>query len=378
MRIGLDIRPFLRQETGVGVYLKNLLFHLAGIDKTNEYCLFSSSWKDRFPKEKIPPFARLDFRDFHIPVRVLNSLWQTLGRPSLDELFRKRIDLAHSPTPLVLPTGGKRIVTVCDLFFMDYPQKADREARRVFLRKTKRSLQKADGIITISEFSKQAILERFAVDGKKILVTYPGLSPEFHDESKPGDLEETRKAYGLPRNFLLFVGALEPRKNIPGLIEALKIIHKAGEKIVLAIAGRDGEASAIVREKIREENLGAYVKILGYIPDRAVRDLYRIATVFVFPSYCEGFGLPLVEAMSSGLPIAAASGGALPEVGTNAALYFDPNDAEEMAEKILFLLRSGEARKALAETGRRRVKYFGWEKTASRTLDFYRSVAGVP
>jgi glycosyltransferase involved in cell wall biosynthesis len=378
MRIGVDIRPFLRQETGVGVYLKNLLFHLAAIDKTDEYCLFSSSWKDRFLEEKIPPFTRLDFRDFRIPVKVLNTLWRILGRPSLDELFRKRIDLAHSPTPLVLPAAGKRLVTVCDLFFMDYPHRADREARQVFLAKIKRSLQKADGIITISEFSKGAILERFPVDEKKILVTYPGLSPEFREESKPEDLVETRARYGLPLSFLLFVGALEPRKNIPGLIEALKIIHRAGEKIVLAVAGREGGDSAVVREKIRRDSLGAYVKILGYVPGRAVRDLYRAATVFVFPSYCEGFGFPLVEAMACGLPVAAAEGGALPEVGTNAALYFDPNNAEDMAEKILFLLRSGEARKALAETGKQRVRDFDWERTASRTLEFYRSVAGVP
>ena len=132
MRIGVDVRPFLSRETGVGTYLKNLLFQLARIDEANEYCLFSSSWKERFPVEKIPSFAKSRFRDLRIPVRTVNFLWYRLGRPSLDSNFGTKLDLTHAPTPLALPTGGKKIVTVYDPFFLDQPGKADRQARDVF------------------------------------------------------------------------------------------------------------------------------------------------------------------------------------------------------------------------------------------------------
>ncbi|MCX6559940.1 MAG: hypothetical protein NTZ26_05435, partial [Candidatus Aminicenantes bacterium] len=115
MRIGFDLRPFLKEETGVGVYLKNLLFELARIDREDEFFLFSASWKDRFPTAKIPPFAQCHFLDKKWPVRMVNFLWQDLGRPSLDALFGTRLDLTHSATPLPLPTKGRAIVTVCDL-----------------------------------------------------------------------------------------------------------------------------------------------------------------------------------------------------------------------------------------------------------------------
>ena len=377
MRIGVDVRPFLSRETGVGTYLKNLLFQLARIDGANEYCLFSSSWKERFPVDKVPPFARSRFRDLRIPVRVMNFLWYRLGRPSLDSFLGMKLDLAHSPTPLALPTRGKKIVTVYDLFFLDQPMKADRQARDVFFKKAGESLENADGILTISEFTRRAVLERFSLDETKIKVTPLGLNPLFLEDVPAEVLETTRGKYALPERFLLFVGAVEFRKNLVTLVEALAKVHEAGEQVALVVAGRKGEDSAHLDEAVTRFRLGDWVKRLGYLPDPEVRDLYRLAHLFVFPSLCEGFGLPLLEAMACGLPAAVSRAGALPEVGGEAAAYFDPSDPDEIAGVLLRLLRDAGKRRELAEKGKERAVLFSWESTARETLAFYEKVAGA-
>jgi len=374
MRIGFDLRPFLKEETGVGVYLKNLLFELAALDAENEYFLFSASWKDRFDPGRIPPFARKRFRDLRRPVRAVNFLWQDLGRPTLDRLFGTRLDLTHSATPLPLPTRGRTIVTVCDLFFLEDPARADREARRKFLRRTEGALRRADGIITISDFSRRGIVERFGLPQERIKTTYLGLSPVFQSPAAPERVAALRQELDVPGEFLLFVGASEPRKNLPGLLDALAILHKSGMKIPLVLVGRPGGDSARVAARIRELGLDGWVRPAGYRADEDVRALYAAAAVLVFPSFAEGFGLPLLEAMACGLPAAVSGCSALPEVGRDAAAYFDPADHDQMAAVIGGLLRDEAKRADMREKGRRRARDFEWKKTAAATLDFYRTV----
>jgi alpha-1,3-rhamnosyl/mannosyltransferase len=377
MRLGFDLRPFLKFETGVGVYFRNLLFELARLDVENDYYLFSASWKDRFPPEKLPPFKRLHFRDLRWPVKAVNFAWFRLGRPSLDSVFGASLDLTHSPTPLPLPTRGRKIVTVCDLCFMEDPGKADAEARRHFLKRTEASLRRADGIVTISEFTKRALLDRFGLDEAKIKVTPLGLGRPFRDGSVPtGDVAATLRKYGLSGEFLLFVGATEARKNLPALIEALAVVHRTFRPVPLVLVGREGGDHARLLAEIKARGLEAWVRLPGYLPESEVGALYRAASGFVFPSTCEGFGLPLLEAMASGLPAAVSGVSALPEVGGDAALYFRPEDPEDMAAKIVRLLSDGDLRTALRARGRERAAAFTWEKTAAETLAFYRTVLG--
>ena len=397
MRFGFDLRPFLKFETGVGVYFRNLLFELARLDAVNDYYLFSASWKDRFPADKIPPFKRLHFRDLRRPVKAVNFGWYRLGRPSLDSVFGARLDLTHSPTPLPLPTRGRKIVTVCDLFFMEYPGKADAEARRHFLKRTEDSLRRADGIVTISEFTKRALLDRFGLDGAKIKVTPLGLSRPFQvgaaeipigspstagladlgAEVGVGDpVGATLRKYDLPREFLLFVGATEARKNLPRLIEALAAVHRRFRPVPLVLVGREGGDHARLLAEIRARGLESWVRLPGYLPELEVAALYRAASAFVFPSLCEGFGLPLLEAMACGLPAAVSDVSALPEVGGDAALYFRPEDPEDIAAQIIRLLSDEDLRTALSARGRERARAFTWEKTAAETLAFYGTVLG--
>jgi glycosyltransferase involved in cell wall biosynthesis len=376
MRIGFDLRPFLKEETGVGVYLKNLLFELARIDREDEFFLFSASWKDRFPAAKIPPFAHSRFLDKKWPVRAVNFLWQDLGRPRLDKLFGGRLDLTHSATPLPLPTKGRTIVTVCDLFFMEDPARADREARRKFLGKTADALRRADGILTISEFSRRGILERFDLPAEKIRVTYLGLGAAFRAPADAARVAALRRELAVPGPFLLFVGASEPRKNLPRLIEAMGVLRDRGRNVPLVIVGRPGGDHAALLAAIRDHGLDGLVRLAGYRSDEDVRALYDAATVLALPSLGEGFGLPLVEAMACGLPTAVSGVSALPEIGGDAAMYFDPADASAMAAVIARLFDDEGLRADLGQKGIRRAKDFDWAKTAEQTLAFYRQVAG--
>ncbi|MFQ5721455.1 MAG: glycosyltransferase family 4 protein [Candidatus Aminicenantales bacterium] len=375
MRIGFDVRPFLKEETGVGIYFKNLLFSLAQIDRNNEYCLFSSSFKDRFPPHKIPPLSKREFRDFHLPVKLVNFCWYRLGWPSLDFFFRKKIDLSHSPTPLLLPSRGKKIVTVYDLFFVESPLLSNKEAKRDFLPKVESSLQKADGVITISKFTKSQIINKFRVEESKIRVIYMGFDHHFWQQISSAQLSRLKAKYKLPPSFILFVGAVERRKNLPSLIKALKIIHDRGVAIPLFVIGSEGEAYSQVKTEIKRQSLSNWIRILGYIQEEELRGFFKLASLLVVPSLEEGFGLPVIEALASGLPAVISRTGALPEVAQEAALYFNPLQPEEIATQILRVLRDKKLAHWLITKGRQRAQDFSWLKTASQTLDFYYQVA---
>ncbi len=379
MRLGYDLRPFLREETGVGTYLKNLLFHLASVDAANEYFLLSSSWKDRFPADKIPPFARMKYRDLRIPVALLNSLWQKRRWPPLDLFFRTRLDLTHSATPLLLPARGKKVITVHDLFFMDFPEMAGEEAGRTFFRLAAASFRDADGIVTSSQFTAIEFIARFALEEKKVKVVYPGLDRRFLEEvPAAAELKATRKRCNLPPAFLLFVGAQVPRKNLVRFLEALKIVHLHGVQIPLVLVGPEGEDTEAIHRRAAKLGLGHWIISPGYLADKDIRQVYRLASAFVFPSLCEGFGLPLVEAMASGIPVAASLNSAIPEVCRDAAVYFQPESAESMAEKVVTVIEDEELRKKLVAKGKERARDFSWEKAAGETLEFYeRVVAGI-
>ncbi len=377
MRVGYDVRPFLKEETGVGIYFKNLLFSLSKIDPENEYFLFSSSWKDRFKPEKVPPFAKMRFKDFRYPVRMINYFWNKFSWPSMDLFFRTRLDLTHSATPLALPSGGKKVVTVYDLCFMEHPHLSDDESRTVFTPRIEQSLQDADGIITISRFTQEQVLKRFSINKDKVHVTHLGIDHDFWRNVPQEELDSIRSGFKLPSSFLLYVGALEPRKNIGRLIRALKIVHSQYGKIPLVLVGGRGRDSANVLAEIDACGLQQWIRLTGYLKDRELRSIYRSATAFVFPSLCEGFGLPLLEAMCSRTPVIASGVSALPEICQDAALFFDPDQSMDMAEKIMSVLRNEDLKRDLVRKGEKRVLDFSWKTTAEKTLNIYRSLMGA-
>ncbi len=374
MRIGLDLRPFLRDATGIGVYYRNLLFSLAEIDITNEYFLFSSSFKDRFPLAQLPPFQQRRVCDQRWPSQLVNWSWSRMQRPRLETIFKTTLDLTHSPTPLLLPSRGKSIVTVHDLFFWEHPEMVDRKTRNLFLKYTRNSLRLADGVIAVSQYTKDEAVRRFALEPEKVRVIHHGLKKDLDPDVTGATEAALRSRFRLPERFLLFVGADEPRKNLPALIDALKLVHEMSEKIALVVVGGKGSDRTRVEARITSQNLTSSVRFLGYLSDAELKTLYRLATLLVLPSLCEGFGLPLLEAMAVGVPIVASETSALPEIGQDAARYFDPSSAGEMSQTILQVLEDESLQQKLVERGRLRLQDFSWARSAEQTLDFYREV----
>jgi glycosyltransferase involved in cell wall biosynthesis len=308
-------------------------------------------------------------------VRLVNFLWYRLGRPTLDSFFGARLDLAHSPSPLILPTRGRKVVTVCDLFFLERPDLADAEARREFYKRTRRAVDEADGVITISEHSRRAVLEKLNAPAAKVRAVPLGVAPAFFDAPPRGALEDARRRHGLPERFVLFVGAFEPRKNLPRLVEAWRAVRARLPGTALVLAGRSGGDFQNVRDAVKRLGLEDSVRTLGYVAQWELASLYRLATAFVLPSLCEGFGLPLLEAMAAGLPAAVSRTSALPEVGGDAVMFFDPLRSESISETLIRLLEDDVLRRELSRRGAERARRFRWSETARLALDFYRSLA---
>ena len=261
MNIACDIRVFLAAETGVGTYFKNLLSHMALTDDQNRYLLFSSSWKMPFPTAKIPAFTDRRLADARIPVKALNWLWHHWQRPRLEFFFKEAITVSHSPTPMPLPCRGKRIITIHDLFFVTHRELVQSESRRHFRRRLGQSVDRADGIICVSQTTRSRLLEMFPTLSAKIRVISMESRCLFFSCS--GIHSELRQKFNLPEKYILFTGTIEPRKDLPTLLRALLKLKGNGLVIPLVIAGKRGWGAAEFIA-LRDE-LGGQVHELGYV-----------------------------------------------------------------------------------------------------------------
>lgn len=368
MNIACDIRVFLAAETGVGTYFRNLLNQLAASDRENRYLLFSASIKVRFPAARIPAFTDRRLIDVRIPVRVLNGLWHNWQYPPLEFFFKEKIAVAHSPTPMLLPSRGKSIITVHDLFFITHPEQVQRESRRHFCRQLGRSVNRADGIICVSETTRSHLLAMFPGLAAKTRVIRHGVALSFF--SAAGNHSELRKKFGLPERYVLFTGTIEPRKDLPTLLRALLRLKKAGIVIPLVIAGARGwDAGEFIA--LRDE-LGSQVREIGYVDGCELPGLYRSAQCFVFPSLAEGFGLPLLEALAGGTPVLCSDIPVFHEIGNDLPTFFRAGDVSDLADKLSVLWKMDK------EAGREKriahARNFSWQDAADRTLTFYRDL----
>lgn len=368
MNIACDIRTFLAGETGVGTYFKNLLNHLAVLDRQNRYLLFSSSWKARFPSAKIPGFANQRLVDARIPVKVLNWLWHKWQYPSLEFFFREGITIAHSPTPMPLPCRGKKIITIHDLFFVTDQQLVQPESRRHFRLQLGQSAANANGIICVSQTTRAQVLEMFPALAAKTRVIQHGLAPHFF--AGPDRQRPTSKKYLLPEKYILFTGTIEPRKNLPALLQAMIKLKKAGMVIPLVIAGSRGWG---LGEFIALRNeLGDQVHEIGYVDDADLPRIYRDAQLFVFPSLAEGFGLPLLEALAMGTPVLCSDIPVFHEIGGKLPVFFRNTIESELSEKIAALWKINKETGMAARIAHARD--FTWQDSAARTLAFYQQI----
>jgi len=361
LRILLDYRPALRERTGVGEYVHEVAAALGRrLALTDEVVLFSSSWKDRLT-DATPPGRRVDVR---VPVRMLNALWHRREWPPV-ERFAGPVDVVHGFHPLLIPARrAARIVTVHDLDFLDHPERTRREVRRDYPALAAAHAQRADAVVTISAFTAGEVERRLGVPRSRVVVASPG-APDWRPRPGPA-----------ARGPILFMGTLEPRKNVGALLagyaELLQIKPDAPE---LWLAGGATEAAAPWLRAITEPPLAGRAKHLGYISADRRYDLYSQASMLVLPSHLEGFGIPVLEAMTIGVPVIVSSRGALPEVAGGAAQVIEPDDPAGLAAAMRRYLDDPVASATAVERGLARARAYSWDASAATLIDLYRELA---
>jgi glycosyltransferase involved in cell wall biosynthesis len=360
LRILLDYRPALRERTGVGEYAHELAAALARrLAESGELILFSSSWKDRLP-DVAPPGRRVDVR---VPVRVLNALWHRLGAPPV-EWFSGPIDVAHSFHPLLIPaTRASQVVTVHDLDFLDHPERTRREIRRDYPALAAAHAQRAAAVVAVSRFTAGEVVRRLGVPRDRIVICGSG-APAWPARPAP-----------VPRGPILFMGTLEPRKNVGTLLQAYaELLHRVPDVPPLWLAGGATEAAAPWLKAIGEPPLAGRVQHLGYIRSDRRYDLYRQASMLVLPSHLEGFGIPVLEAMTVGVPVIVSNRGALPEVAGDAGQIVEPEDVSGLADAMRRYVEDPVAVAAATARGLEQARRHSWEASAATLLELYRSL----
>jgi glycosyltransferase involved in cell wall biosynthesis len=357
LRILLDYRPALRQRTGVGEYVHEIAAAVGRrLAETDELLLFSSSWKDRLTGP-VPPGRRIDVR---IPVRLLNLLWHRMGAPAI-ERFSGAVDVVHAAHPLLIPSrGAARIVTVHDLDFLDHPERTAREIRRDYAALAASHARRADAVVAVSAFTAAEVERRLGVPRERIVVASPG-APPWSPRPTPA-----------PRGPILFMGTLEPRKNVGTLLSAYaRLLEQKPGAPELWLAGGATEAAGPWLRAIAEPPLAGRVKHLGYIVSDRRYDLYTQASMLVLPSHLEGFGIPVLEAMTIGVPVIVSNRGALPEVTGGAALIVDPEDPRGMADAMRRYLDDPTAAPDAIRQGLARARHYTWDASAATLVDLY-------
>jgi glycosyltransferase involved in cell wall biosynthesis len=354
VRIVLDYRPALRQRTGVGEYVHQLARALVASAPPGEsLSLFSSSWKDRLDRTIVPGAGTIDRR---LPVRALNFAWHRLAWPPIEQLADEAPDVVHAAHPLLIPASqAAQVVTVHDLDFLDHPERTRAEIRRDYPGLARSHAQRADQVVAVSHHTAAEVERRLGVDPARITVCRPG-RPDWRPR-------ETEPASGC----VLFLGTLEPRKNLDVLLDAYeRVLARAAPRAVppLVLAGRATPSADAIVARATRPPLAGHVELPGYVdPDRR-RGLYERALVFVLPSHMEGFGMPALEAMTVGVPVIAANAGALPEVVGDAGRLFAPQSAEMLATHLGDLLADPALRLRLRDAGWTRAREFSWPATA--------------
>lgn len=380
MQIGIDYTAAVRQGGGIGRYTRNLIRALAGLDAENRYTLFVAGGWGR--GDGLGPWpANFRIRSVPLTDRWLHILWQRLRLPVPVQVATGPLDLFHSPDFVLPPTGRTpTILTVHDLSFLCVPECFVPAFRRYLEGAVRRAVRRAWRILADSESTRRDLIELLGVEPERVTVLYPGVEPRFRPARDAGVLERVRSRYSLPGRFILGLGTLQPRKNFVGLIDAFVRLLAAGDPgladLHLVIVGGPGWMYDQIAARVIATGLEGRVHLPGFVDDADLPAVYSLASAFAFPSWYEGFGLPLLEAMACGTPVVAADNSSLPEVVGNAGLLVSTGDTDALAGALARLLTDEALRARLVAAGREQAQRFTWERVARQLWETYRSVAG--
>ena len=374
MRIAIDATIIRKEITGTGFYIINLIDGLRKIDNYNEYYIYGNKWI-------LNDFIKVEEKNFHIihknfKNRIFRIVWQFLIFPF--HLKKIKINVLHSPnyiTPL-MKLGFKVIVTIHDLTFFLFPQKYTVMKRLFYKFMVPIFIRISDKVIAVSNNTKNDILDIFKLPEKKIVVTYESY-PKYYNNNKDTKVsKKVMKKYGINREFILYVGMIEPRKNIISLLKAFVELDSELD-LDLVIVGKKGwyyrEIELFVNN-IKGINLKNKMIFTGYVPETELKYFYQSAFIFAYPTFYEGFGLPPLQAMACGTPVITSNTSSLPEVVNKSAIKINPNSIKELIGAIRLLYNNSVKREELIEKGLDQIKKFSLTNIAKCNLETYKSL----
>lgn len=371
MKIGFDAKRAFNNRRGLGNYSRDTIRILASLVPENQYYLFTPK-TDRKINFTCPENTVLKLPKYEVGI-FSQSIWRTFKIAKEAEKLRLDIyhGLSHELPVGIEKTKVRSVVTMHDLLFLKQPELFNAFDRMMYQKKYLRSCEVADRIIAVSEQTKRDLLELTDTPEEKIEVVYQGCRPEFMMLVGETEKKKLREKYGLPENYLLNVGALEPRKN---QLLILKALMAGPIDMPLVIAGQNTNYRKELQSFINQNELHRQVILLPDFPFADLPALYQCATVFVFPSSYEGFGIPVVEALTSGLPVIAATGSCLEESGGPDSIYVSPDNAEELAERIKEVLSDEQKRNSMMVKGLNYALRFSDQSIADNLLRIYKSL----
>ncbi|HEV8415917.1 MAG TPA: glycosyltransferase family 1 protein [Bryobacteraceae bacterium] len=367
MRISVDAHAIGCRLTGNEVYIRNLLKQFARLDEDSELIAYISK---EGVKADLP--ARIRTRG------VSQNPYKRLGLDLPQHLLRDRPDLLHVQYTGPLFSAAPLVVSVHDVSFLEYPQYFTR-FRSLQLRLTvQQTVQRAARVLTPSEYSRRAILKHYRIPEDKVVVVPNAVAGQFRPIEREVARAAIQRKFGIRRPFVLTVGDLQPRKNHVGLLHAFEDVLQAEPKLPhdLVFVGKETWYSRELHRAVDRSGVQDRVHFAGFVEDSDLVKFYGACDLFAFPSFYEGFGLPILEAMACGRAVVCSRTTAMPEVANAAGILFDPGSKEEIARAMLDVLLNCELRARLERLGLHRAAGFSWEKSAAQTLDVYYDVAG--
>lgn len=363
------------QRLGSSQVAFELLRNLEKIDYVNDYTiLLPSSPLDDLPKER---------KGWKYKILRPRKLWTRIALPLALYSARKRADLFFSPThylPRFSPKGLKKVVTIFDLSFLHFPEMFTKRDLWQLTSGTKFSAGNADHVITISNFSKKDISKQYGIKERKITTAYPGYDREKfqvqsldfpRDKSSKFQVEEVRKKYKVGDDYIIYIGTIQPRKNLVRLMEAFARVAGKLELVIVGKAGGEGRQGWMyddILQTPKRLNIEERVKFLGYVATEDLPPLLSGALVYILPSLWEGFGIPVVEAMACGVPVIASNVSSLPEVIGGAGFLVDPYSLDQIEQAIRFVVTDKKIRQKYSKAGIEQAKKFSWDKMAKTVL----------
>ena len=367
MRFSVDAHSVGCHLTGNEVYIRNLLNEFAKLDRTNRFLAYVA--KPEAPS-RLP--GRIETR------WVSENPYKRLGLDLPRHLAKDRPDLLHVQYTGPLFTKVPLVVSVHDVSYLEFPQYFTKYRAKQLKITVRRTVERAAAILTPSEFSRNAILRNYKLDEEKVVVVHNAVSSEFRPIDRQVAQSAVQRKFGIPGPFVLTVGDLQPRKNHLGLLRAFESVIRAHPQLThrLVFVGKETWYSKDLHRAVERSGVAGRVHFTGFVEDADLVQIYGACDLFVFPSFYEGFGLPILEAMACGRAVASSDTTAMPEVADGAAILFNPESADQIVRAIRDILLDAELRQRLERLGSQRATAFSWERAAERTLEVYSRVAG--